>query len=324
MADGGQDIGQLSIFRPGIVHIVGHHDRQAQLRGERRGLGDQPVVIGRQVMRQFDEEAAGTWPIPATERRGVALRDRPCAGPVPHPQPPDQLPVATAGQGDEPLSLAGQQRLTESRHALRPGHVGLRHEPAQAAPADLGMGEQDQVRPATALADPAQVLLDRLAMTGQPRAPWSGPDRHALGGLVGREIAPAGAGSGTASSRPPRDDDDPIRVRDGRVQQLDLQSDDRMQPHGLRRADEPDRSVKTRMVGDGQAGQPQLHGALHEVVRRRRPIEERKVRVAVELGVRGGCHEVAPVLTGWLGAANHRTSVLSCAHERWAKVGPWT
>ena len=84
-----------------------------------------------------------------------------------------------------------------------------------------------------------------------------------------------------------------------------------MEADGLGRAHEPDGAVQARVVRDGETGQAKLHGPLDEVVGRGRPIEEREVRVAMELGVRGGCHGVAPVLTGWLGADQHRTSVLS-------------
>ncbi len=93
-----------------------------------------------------------------------------------------------------------------------------------------------------------------------------------------------------------------------------------MQPDRLGGADEPDRAVQARVIRDGQAGQAQLHGPLDQVVGRGRAIEEREVRVAVELGVRGGCHGVAPVLTGWLGAVQYRTDVLSNATPR--SAGP--
>ena len=63
-----------------------------------------------------------------------------------------------------------------------------------------------------------------------------------------------------------------------------------MQPRRLRGADEPDRPVQPVVVGDGQPGQAQLDGPFDQVVRRGRAIEEREVGVAVELGVRDGCH----------------------------------
>ncbi len=146
------------------------------------------------------------------------------------------------------------------------------------------------MRPAAALADPAQILLDRRAMTGQPLPlrPW--PRGHALKDGVREErssasLRPAGPSPGTT-----RRHDDPARIRDGRVQQLDLQPDDRMQADRLGRPDEADRAVQPGMVGDGQPGQPQLDGPLDQVVRGRGPIEEREVGVAVQFGVGSGCH----------------------------------
>ena len=62
-----------------------------------------------------------------------------------------------------------------------PAMFGLRNEPAQAPPADLGASQQDEMGTATAFADPAQVLLDRLAVARQPGALGARPDREALG-----------------------------------------------------------------------------------------------------------------------------------------------
>ena len=139
-------------------------------------------------------------PVAPPEERRVALGDGPGAGPVAHPQPPGQLPVAAAGQRDEALGVLGEERLAEARHALRAGHVGPRHEPAQAPPADLRAGEQDEVRAADPLADPAQVLLDRLAMAGQPGAGRAGPD---AAGPRSRSAGSGLAGSGApAAARP--------------------------------------------------------------------------------------------------------------------------
>ena len=83
-------------------------------------------------------------------------------------------------------------------------------------------------------------------------------------------------------------DDDPVRVRDDRVEQLDLDPDDRVDAGRLRRGGEPDDAVEALVVGDGQAGQAKLDRSLDELVGGRRPVEKREVRVAVELGV--GCH----------------------------------
>ncbi len=302
MPDRGQDIGQLAILGPGVVDVVGHDDRQAEVVRERHRLGHEPVVVGEQVVRELDEEAAGRGRLPAPEERRVPLRDGARARPVAHPQAARELPVAAAGERDEALGVLGQQRLAEPRHRLRAGHVRSRDEPAQAPPPDRGPGEQHEMRAAAALADASQILLDRLAMTGQPLTLGPRPRGDALDDGIGEErcgiLRPAGPSPG-----PARRHHDGARIRHGRVQQLDLQPDDRMQADGLGRPDEADRPVQPGMVGDGQPGQPQLDGPLDQVVRGRGPIEEREVGVAVEFGVGSGCHESlrshGRLLGGW-------------------------
>ena len=192
--------------------------------------------------------------------------------------------------------MLGEERLGEARHGLRAGHVRPRDEPAQAPPADLGAGEQHEVRAADPLADPAEVLLDRIAMPGEPgyvpdEGGPAGPRRRPRGvpDPPSRARGPADS-SPAPTSCPPCRDDDPVGVRDGRVDELDLDPDDRVEADGLGGADEADRPVQPAVVRDGQPGQAQLDGPFHQVVRGRGAIEEREVRVAVEFGVRGRCH----------------------------------
>ena len=78
--------------------------------------------------------------------------------------------------------LSSEQRVVEPGHRLCPGQVRPRDEPAQAPIAERIPGDQDEMRPALALADPAPILLDRLAMAGQPGAIRSGPVRLTLAG----------------------------------------------------------------------------------------------------------------------------------------------
>jgi hypothetical protein len=81
------------------------------------------------------------------------------------------------------------------------------------------------------------------------------------------------------SGRSASGDDDSGRIGDGRIEQLDLDPDDRMEPDGLGRRDEPDDAVQALMIGDGETAQPELDGPLDEIVDRRGTIEEREVRV---------------------------------------------
>jgi hypothetical protein len=69
-----------------------------------------------------------------------------------------------------------------------------------------------------------------------------------------------------ASDRPASGNDDSDRIGDGRIEQLDLDPDDRMKPDGLGRRDEPDDAVQTLMIGDGETAQSELDGSLDEIV----------------------------------------------------------
>ena len=323
MADGGQHVRQLAILGAGVVDVVGDDDREAERLGQRRRLRHEPVVVGEEMVRQLDEEAARGRTVTPPEERRVAFRDGPRPGPVARPQATDQLAVPAARQRDEPVGMLGQERLAEPWDSLGPGHVRVRHEPAQAPPADLRSGEQDQVRPADPLDDPTQVLLDRGAMAGQSGVRRSGAGGQAFGG-VGQRVVAGGTGNrrvdrdetaplragGSATTGPARRDDDPVRICDGRIEQLDLETDDRVESHRLGRGHETDRAVQPGVVRDGQPGQAQLDRSLDQVVRRRGAIEKRKIGVAVEFGVRGLRHGSlrSKRLTG---ACQYRTSVLS-------------
>jgi len=170
------------------------------------------------------------------------------------------------------------------------------------------------MRSAHSLADPAKVLLDRWPMTGQPGTGGSRPGRPALGRIEGRGLArrPTRISCGlAATTRSAWRDDDAGWVGHDRVEQLDLEADDRMDPDGLGRADETDRTIEAVMVRDGQPGQPQFDGSFDQVVGRGRPIEEREIGVAMEFGVRDLCHGSLRSESRWQGACHYRTSVLS-------------
>ena len=214
--DGGQDVGQLAVLGRGVVDVVGDDDRQPEVLGKGGRLGDEPVVVGQEVVRQLDEEAARGRPVAAPEERRVALGHGAGTGEVARPEAAGQLPVAAAGQRHEALGVLGEERLAEARDGLRAGHVGPRHEPAETPPADLRPGEEHEVRAADTLADAAQVLLDRLAMAGQAGTGRAGTARDALGRVRGhgrgggrghaRAVAVGGAGrrSGPGPGRPRR------------------------------------------------------------------------------------------------------------------------
>ena len=290
--DRGQHVVHLAVVGRGVVDVVGDDDRQAELGREGRRFRHEPVVVGQEVVRELDEEAARGRPVAAPEQRRVALRDRPCPGPIADPQSTRDLPVATARQRDEPFVMLVEEGLAEPRHALGPGQVRARHEPRQAAPADRRAGEQHEMRSARPRADPAQVLLDRIAMPGEARAlgawpRWTAFRHDRFGGRGGRW-----RGS-TAPALTPGRDDDTGRIGDGGIEQLDLRPDDAVEADLLGRAHESDRAVQAVAVGDGQPGQPDRRGPLDQLVRWRGPIEEREIGVGVELGVGDGGHVIS-------------------------------
>ena len=156
------------------------------------------------------------------------------------------------------------------------------------------------MRPANPLPDPTQVLLDRRSVAGQSGAdgPWAGGPtlgRVERWGLAGNTQNLARVSwRGAAAARSSGWDDDAGRVRNGRVEQLDLETDDRMEPGSLGCADETDRAIEAVVVRDGQPGQPQFDGPFDQVVRCRGAVEEREIGVRVEFGVRGARHGDAP------------------------------
>jgi hypothetical protein len=167
VADGGQHVGQLAIFGSGVVDVVGDHHRQAELLGEGRRFRDEPVVVGKEMVRQLHEEARGGRAIATAEQRCIPLRHRPGARPVASPQPARQFTLTATRQGRQAFGVRGEQCLAEAWDALGPDQVGPRDEPAQAPPANLRPSQEDQVRTTCPVPDPAQVLLDRIAMTGE-------------------------------------------------------------------------------------------------------------------------------------------------------------
>jgi hypothetical protein len=139
------------------------------------------------------------------------------------------------------------------------------------------------------LADPAVILLDGRAMAGQPIPVRSRPIRPAFAGRRTQPVSsicrprrpPAAAG-------PRRWDHDVIRVRDERIGQFDLATDDRLEAGFLGRRSEANDAVEALVVGDRECGQPEFDGPFHELIGRGCAVEEREVRVAVELRV--PCH----------------------------------
>ena len=225
MEDAGQDVVQLAVLGPGVVDVVGHDDRQPELVRERRVLRDEPVVVGLEVMGQLDEVAGGAGRIAGQaghagragrEERRVALGGCPRTRAITDQEPARDLAVATARQREEALVVLGQQGVGEPGHALGPVEIRAGDEPAQAPIAGRIARQQDQVRPALARADAAQVLLDDRPVAGQPgprrarpcreslhhepRAPRQPPGRAPGSRRRGGTTTPPGSGTAESSS----------------------------------------------------------------------------------------------------------------------------
>src|SRR5829696_4258261 len=101
------------------------------------------------------------------------------------------------------------------------------------------------MRSPRSLADAPQVLLDRLAIPGEARSRRARPARQTLGD---RGCHAVDRGTASASSRTAGRDDEPLGIRNGRVQQFDLETDNGMQIGRLRSGDESDRTIETVVV----------------------------------------------------------------------------
>ena len=246
--------------------------------------------------------------VASREESGIPFRDRPRPLPIPRPQPPGNLALATSGECHQPVRVLGQKRVTEARHRLRPGEIRPAHQPAEAAIAGRIARQQDEVRATLRFPDTSQILLDGIAMAGQTDAFRARPGRQTLSAprVIGERLDPRQRAA--TEWRPPARHHDPRRIerrRDvhhdarqigpRRVGQFYLYPDDRPQPCLLSRSRKSDHSVEAAVIRDRQAGQPQLNGTLHQLLRRRGAIEEGEVRVAVEFGVGG--HWASAVLS---------------------------
>ena len=196
----------------------------------------------------------------------MAFGRGPGPGAIADPETPRDLALAATRERDEALGVGFEQRLGEARYALGPVEIRAGDEAAQAPVARAIPSEQHQARPALALADPAEVLLDHASMPGQASALRARPRRQALDRRAGTPSgAPLGAPPGAPPARrlehriaaprgghsteaeglsrgpsppaqpAPRRHHHPARIGSGRVLQLDLDPDDRAHPHGGRR-----------------------------------------------------------------------------------------
>ncbi len=144
------------------------------------------------------------------------------------------------------------------------------------------------MRSACPFADPSQILLDRVTMpgkegTGRARASWEA--LRGIGQLTADSLPSVAQAPTSRPARSARGQHDPVRIRSRSVQQFDLEPDYRVESSRVRRAGKADRAIETGMIRDGEAGQPQFHRSLDQVVWRRSTIEKREVGVTVKFRV---------------------------------------
>ena len=341
MADRAEHVLELAALGPGVMDVVRDDTGQAELVGQARGLGDEPVVLGQEVVLKLEDEAGrdratapGSSPAAirvmavcaaSAKQAGVAFGDQPGPSSIAHPQPPGEFAVATSGQRDEALGVVGQKGLAEPRHALRAGQVGPADQAAQTPVAGGVPSQQDEVRSARAVADPPEILLDWFAPAGQPSPFRTRPNGHALDRSGRRVVDQGRPTTGCGSQLLPRwaltaarttnwtaagatsRDDDSAGIGDERVEQLDLDPQDRLEPRLTRRRGETHDSIQPVVIGDGQAAEADRQGTFDQLVGGRCAVQEREVGVTVELGV---CH----------GQWSNICSILSTGRP--AKVGP--
>ena len=250
-----------------------------------RAVSDgEPVVVGQEVVRQLEEEPG---PAPRRPRTPNSAAYRSATARAPSRSPARSRRASSPSR--HPLSATSPSACSASSAWV---NTGTAFDPARFA--------RDTIR--HRLRQPVASLASSTRCG--PRCPspiprWSSfTTRRCPGSRVrsgrGRAGEPSEAAAPARRSRrraparpprPPRRHHEPARVRRRRVQQLHLDPDHRVQPRGLRRGREPDRPVQPLVVRDGEPGETELDGPRDQVVGRGGPVEEREVRVAVQLGV---------------------------------------
>ena len=248
-------------------------------------LGDQPVVVGQQMVLQLEVEAIAE---DARPRPGRLLGARPITG----QQPARDLAMPAAGQAQQAVGVAPHELGGEARRALGAREMRRADQPAQAPIAGHVACDQDEVRAELAGPNAAQVLAPLLPVVRRSEAIRHRPDHPAPGRRLGQGRLLARlrlVGRQPMRPLPPATrDDQPGRVGHDRIEQVDLHPDDRPQAGLLRGRRETHCAVEALVIGQRDCRKTQLGGAFGQVVDGRGAVEEREIGVAVELGEGGG------------------------------------
>ena len=218
-------------------------------------------------------------------KRGIALG----AG---HVGPADQAAEAAiagrvAGQQDEmraalPLPDAAQILLHGVAVAGQagsfrtwPGGLAL---PGLAAGTGGGAPERLAARsPVTDQRHPVELPVRGFRSTAPPGSSQRLPEHRPSGGTHDRSAA--------APVRSAARHYEATWVRDDRVDQVDLDADDRTEAGLVGHAGESDRAVEAAVVRQGERAEAEFDGSLDQLVGRGRSVEKREVAMAVQLGI---------------------------------------
>ncbi len=258
--------------RPGVVHVVGHHPRQALRPGERDEPLHEGVLLGERMVPALHGEALaegigeGAEGGPCETVRLVAREQgaRACRAPVrgpagraPFPQREQLRHPATRAAGECEQSRGVLHELVErhARFAARVVESCPRDERAEVPPSFARFGEHDEMR-----AQPRNAVLAGHAA----REGGEGVVR------IGR-VAPCGA----------------LELPRQRHVHRELRALDRGEPRRARRGGEAHRAADVVMVGEREGVQAERHGPLHEALGIGGAVEEREGGVTVEFGEGG-------------------------------------
>ena len=205
VADRRQHVLQLAALGERVVDVVRDHDRQPQLGGQARRLRGEPVVVGKEVVRELEDEpgagcpAARRRPLRPIRRGPGADRTAPRTAP-PRARAPSRSPARSRrasspcrhpDSATRPSACSASSACVNLGHRLRAREVRPRHQPAQAPPAGRVPRQQHEVRPA---------LAPRRSPGGPPCGPRGGraagraPGEGGPDGPPGREAAPGRTG----------------------------------------------------------------------------------------------------------------------------------
>ena len=137
--DAEQDVVGLRLGLVDVVEVVGHDQRQAGLGREPDELLVEPALLRQPVILELEEEPV------ATEDVAVLAGQVPGELPVVELERPRDLATEAGRQADQSLAVAGEVVAVDPGLVVVAVEVGVGHQPAEVAVADVVLGQQDEV-----------------------------------------------------------------------------------------------------------------------------------------------------------------------------------